>query len=68
MLRLATEEEPLARDEKLKLLHTIPLLARLDRHHLERLGMAFARARTTCKNGFEVLFDLGWSRYNTTAS
>ena len=29
----------MARDEKLELLHTIPLFARLDRHHLERLGM-----------------------------
>jgi CRP-like cAMP-binding protein len=28
-----------ARDEKLELLHSIPLFARLDRHHLERLGM-----------------------------
>jgi len=29
----------MARDEKLELLHTIPLFARLDRHHLERLGI-----------------------------
>ncbi|MEX2137066.1 MAG: cyclic nucleotide-binding domain-containing protein [Chloroflexota bacterium] len=29
----------MARDEKLDLLHTIPLFARLDRKHLERLGM-----------------------------
>jgi CRP-like cAMP-binding protein len=29
----------MARDEKLELLHTIPLFAPLDRHHLERLGM-----------------------------
>jgi CRP-like cAMP-binding protein len=28
-----------ARDEKLDLLHSIPLFAGLDRHHLERLGM-----------------------------
>jgi len=28
-----------ARDEKLDLLHTIPLFARFDRKHLERLGM-----------------------------
>ena len=28
----------MARDEKLELLHTIPLFARLDRHHIERLG------------------------------
>jgi CRP/FNR family cyclic AMP-dependent transcriptional regulator len=36
---LATEEAPVARDEKLDLLHSIPLFARFDRHHLERLGM-----------------------------
>ena len=29
----------MARDEKLELLHAIPLFERLDRHHLERLGM-----------------------------
>lgn len=29
----------MARDEKLELLHAIPLFARFDRHHLERLGM-----------------------------
>ena len=29
----------MARDEKLDLLHTIPLFARFDRKHLERLGM-----------------------------
>lgn len=29
----------MARDEKLDLLHSIPLFARFDRHHLERLGM-----------------------------
>lgn len=29
----------MARDEKLDLLHSIPLFADLDRHHLERLGM-----------------------------
>ena len=29
----------MARDEKLDLLHSIPLFSRLDRHHLERLGM-----------------------------
>jgi CRP-like cAMP-binding protein len=29
----------MAHDEKLELLHTIPLFALLDRHHLERLGM-----------------------------
>jgi CRP-like cAMP-binding protein len=29
----------MARDEKLELLHGIPLFAGLDRHHLERLGM-----------------------------
>ena len=29
----------MARDEKLDLLHGIPLFSRLDRHHLERLGM-----------------------------
>lgn len=29
----------MARDEKLDLLHSIPLFARLDRQHLERLGM-----------------------------
>ncbi len=29
----------MARDEKLDLLHSIPLFARLDRKHLERLGM-----------------------------
>ena len=29
----------MARDEKLELLHAIPLFSRLDRHHLERLGM-----------------------------
>jgi len=40
MLRpVATEEAPVARDEKLELLRGIPLFARLDRHHLERLGM-----------------------------
>jgi signal-transduction protein with cAMP-binding, CBS, and nucleotidyltransferase domain len=36
---LATEEAPVARDEKLDLLHSIPLFARFDRQHLERLGM-----------------------------
>ncbi len=36
---LATEEEPVARDEKLDLLHRIPLFAGFDRQHLERLGM-----------------------------
>jgi CRP/FNR family transcriptional regulator, cyclic AMP receptor protein len=34
-----TEEAPVARDEKLDLLHSIPLFDRLDRRHLERLGM-----------------------------
>lgn len=29
----------MARDEKLDLLHSIPLFARFDRQHLERLGM-----------------------------
>ncbi|MEO8252696.1 MAG: cyclic nucleotide-binding domain-containing protein [Chloroflexota bacterium] len=29
----------MARDEKLELLHVIPLFSRFDRHHLERLGM-----------------------------
>lgn len=29
----------MARDEKLDLLHTIPLFSRLDHRHLERLGM-----------------------------
>jgi protein phosphatase len=36
---LATEEEPVARDEKLDLLHRIPLFAGFDRQHLVRLGM-----------------------------
>ena len=36
---LATEEAPVARDEKLDLLHRIPLFSRFDRRHLERLGM-----------------------------
>ena len=36
---LATEEAPVARDEKLDLLHSIPLFDRFDRKHLERLGM-----------------------------
>jgi CRP-like cAMP-binding protein len=35
----ATEEAPVARDQKLDLLHGIPLFARLDRKHLARLGM-----------------------------
>ena len=40
MLRpYATEEAPVARDEKLDLLHSVPLFARFDRQHLERLGM-----------------------------
>jgi protein phosphatase len=40
MLRaVATEEARLARDEKLELLRSIPLFARFDRQHLERLGM-----------------------------
>lgn len=29
----------MARDEKLDLLHSMPLFARFDRHHIERLGM-----------------------------
>jgi CRP/FNR family transcriptional regulator, cyclic AMP receptor protein len=40
MLRaVATEEARVARDEKLELLRSIPLFARFDRQHLERLGM-----------------------------
>jgi CRP/FNR family transcriptional regulator, cyclic AMP receptor protein len=40
MLRaVATEEARVARDKKFELLRSVPLFARFDRHHLERLGM-----------------------------